>query len=90
MNVVPSAMIEQKPEVTYFVYDEANRCNNSMAIAAMEPATGKNTGVIGHAGFTCNILDSLAWAETAIFKPDGMGGSTFIAKVKWNEWDALP
>lgn len=90
MNLVPQANIEQKQEITYFVYDEANRCNNSMALAAVEPMSGTNTGIIGHAGFSCPILDSLAWSEAAIFKPNGMGGSTYITRVKWNEWDALP
>jgi len=90
MDLVPVATLEYKPEVTYFVYDEANRCNNSMAIAATEPPAGGNTGVIGHAGFVCPTLDSLAWAETAIFKPDGQGGSIYITRVKWNEWSALP
>lgn len=90
MDLVPMANLEYKQEVTYFVYDEANRCNNTMAIAATEPPIGGNTGVIGHAGFVCATLDSLAWAEAAIYKPNGMGGSTYITRVKWNEWDALP
>lgn len=90
MDLVPVANLEQKQEVTYYVYDEANRCNNSMAIAATEPLGDGNTGVIGHAGFVCTTLDSLAWAEAAIYKPNGMGGSTYITRVKWNEWAALP
>jgi phosphohistidine phosphatase SixA len=90
MDLIPAASLEYKPEVTYFVYDEANRCNNSMAIAATQPPAGGNTGVIGHAGFVCPTLDSLAWGEAAIYKPDGQGGSIYITRVKWNEWNALP
>ena len=90
MNVVPAASIEQKTEITYFVYDEANRCTNTMSLLAVEPPTGANTGMISHAGFVCPTVDSLAWSEAAIYKPDGMGGSTYITRVKWNEWDALP
>lgn len=90
MNVVPSANIEQNQVLTYFVYDEANRCPNTMALLAVEPAAGTNTGMVSHAGFSCPPIDGLAWAEAAIYKPDGMGGSTFIARVKANEWAALP
>ncbi len=90
MNLVPAAAIEQKTEITYYVYDEANRCNNSMALLAVEPPTGANTGMVSHAGFVCATLDTLAWAEAAIYKPDGKGGSTYITRVKWNEWNALP
>ena len=90
MNVVPAANIEQNKEITYWVYDEANRCTNTMALLAVEPPADANTGMISHAGNVCLTLDSLAWSEAAIYKPNGMGGSTFIARVKWNEWDALP
>lgn len=90
MNLVPKANIEHNKEITYFVYDEANRCTNSMALLAVEPPAGANTGLIGHAGFVCPTLDNLAWAEAAIYKPNGAGGSTYITRVKWNEWDALP
>lgn len=84
--------IELRPDITLFVYDEENRCANSMALIAQVPSPGTNTAIIGHAGFTsiCPILGELAWSEAAIFKPDGQGGSTFIARVLWDDWRALP
>jgi phosphohistidine phosphatase SixA len=78
--------IELSQGITYWVYDEVNRCANSMALIAEVPAAGTNTALIGHAGFSCSILGSLAWSEAAIFKPDGMGGAEFIARLLWNQW----
>jgi hypothetical protein len=85
-------MIEERSDITYFVYDEANRCTNSYALIAEVPAAGTNTALIGHAGFTgtCPVLGALAWSEAAIFKPDGIGGQTLVARLLWNEWSALP
>ncbi len=82
--------IEQRPDITYFVHDEANRCANTMKLVALEPAAGKNVGIVGHAGFTCATLDTLAWGEAAVYKPDGNGGSIYITRVASNEWAALP
>jgi hypothetical protein len=90
MNLVPKANIEHNKDITYYVYDEANRCNKSMALLAVEPPADANTGLIGHAGFSCPTLDGLQWAEAAIYKPNGTGGSTYITRVLWNQWDALP
>jgi phosphohistidine phosphatase SixA len=88
MDFGPS--IELRPEITFFVHDEANRCTNSYALIAETPAAGTNTALIGHAGFSCPVLEGLAWSEAAIFKPDGVGGSTLVARVLWNGWAALP
>ena len=32
----------------------------------------------------------LAWGEAAVFKPDGVGGSTFVQRVLFSEWATLP
>lgn len=83
--------IEQRADITFFVYDDANRCASSMALIAQVPAAGTNTAIIGHAGFTggCPVLGELAWSEAAIFKPDGEGGSTLIDRLLWYEWPTL-
>lgn len=82
--------IEQRQDITFFVYDEANRCQHVQALLAEAPAAGTNTAIIGHAGFVCANLDQLAMGEGAIFKPDGSGGSTFIARVLPAAWATLP
>jgi phosphohistidine phosphatase SixA len=69
MNFGPT--IEQVQELTYFVYDEANRCANTYALLNQQPAAGTNTAMVSHAGFSCPTIDSLAWGEAAIFKAYG-------------------
>ncbi len=83
-------VIEESQELTYWVYDEANRCTDTFVMLADPPAPGTNTGLIGHAGNTCPPLSNLAWGEAAIYKPDGMGGSTYIDRVLENGWLSLP
>jgi phosphohistidine phosphatase SixA len=83
--------IEQAPGITFFVYDEANRCANAAALIDEPPAAGSNTAIVGHAGFpsSCPPLDDLTPAQAAIVKPDGQGGATFITKLAPDEWAAL-
>jgi phosphohistidine phosphatase SixA len=84
--------IEQDQGITFFVYDEPNRCAVSYARIAVAPALGTNTAIIGHAGFPsiCPILSSLQWSEAAVFRPDGSGDALFIARVPWDQWATLP
>jgi hypothetical protein len=82
--------IELSQALTYFVYDEAQRCTNTMQLLNAAPSTGTNTALISHAGFTCPILDSLAWGEAAIYRPSPGGAPSFIARVPWNNWATLP
>jgi len=82
--------IELRQDITFFVYDEANRCAASYAIIDDEPpAPGTNTAMIGHAGFneTCPILSALAWGEAAIFKPAATGDAEFVTRVLADRWD---
>jgi len=82
--------IEELPAITYFVYDEVNRCANSYALLAQPPLPTTNTALVGHTGFSCPVLDQLAWGEAAIFKPDGRGGADFVAQVTADAWATLP
>jgi len=83
-------VVEESPLVTFFVYDEANRCADTYALLAVEPAAGSNTALIGHAGNACPVLATLAWAEAAIFKPDGIGGATLVTRVLAPDWAMMP
>jgi hypothetical protein len=84
--------IELDQGITFFVYDELNRCDHAHDFINQAPAVGTNTALIGHAGFfvNCPILGQLQMSEAAIFKPDGQGGSTFITRVTWDQWASLP
>lgn len=81
--------VELRQDITYFVYDEANRCTASYALIDEAPVPGTNTGIIGHAGFTgtCPVIGGLAWGEAAIFKPSAGGDAQFITRVLADGWD---
>jgi hypothetical protein len=83
-------VVEQSPLITYFVHDEPARCSDSYAFLSEVPAPGTNTALIGHAGFSCPVLESLAWGEAAVFKPDGAGSTQLITRVAWDGWQTLP
>lgn len=78
--------VELSQAITFFVYDEASRCANTNTLLAEVPAAGTNTALIGHAGFSCGVLGSLAWSEAAVFRPDGMGGAELMERVLWDAW----
>lgn len=61
--------LEQSQDLTFFVYEENLRCAKSIRLLNEAPSMGTNTGMVSHAGFTCPTLDTLAWGEAAIFKP---------------------
>jgi hypothetical protein len=88
--------IEPNQDITYFVYDDADRCSASLSLLAQNPPASSNVALISHmaipaeTGFDCTTINSLAWAEAAIYKPDGSGGRIYITRLKWNEWDSLP
>lgn len=88
MNFGP--MIETDQGITYFVYDEANRCSHSFNRVSQVPAPGTNTAIVGHLVLsTCPPLDGLEWSECAIFKPNGGGGTTLITRMVWSAWGGL-
>lgn len=84
--------VEQLPELTYYVYDEANRCRDSLALANQPPAAGTNVALVGHGGFpvACDPLGSLAWGEAAVFKPQPSGAALLVTRVLASQWAALP
>lgn len=83
--------IEQSQVLTYFVYDEANRCANTYTLLGQVPSPGTNTALFSHMGFpnACDVIGGLNSAECAIFKPDGTGGVTYITRLTWDAWAAL-
>ena len=65
----PHHITESLSDITYYVYEESLRCPKTMALLNVTPAAGTNLGMVSHAGFFCNTVDSLAWSEAAIYKP---------------------
>lgn len=78
-------------ELTFFVYDEPQRCANSLALLNTPPAGATNVAMVGHAGFTCPTLGSLAWGEAAIYKPDlAQVEPKLIRRLRADQWSQLP
>jgi hypothetical protein len=83
--------VELLQELTYYVHDEAARCDSSYALLDTPPAAGTNVGMVSHAGFTCPVLAELAWGEAAIFKPmPGDAPPLLVARVTAAGWALLP
>jgi uncharacterized repeat protein (TIGR01451 family) len=84
--------IEHVQDITFAVYDEPNRCAHCFERIDTPPTPGTNTAIIGHAGFTSNPpceLNTLAWSQCAIYKPQP-GGRQFVRRVAVGEWATLP
>jgi hypothetical protein len=83
--------IQEVAGISFFVYDEANRCQHCYEQIRILPAEGTNTAIVGHAGFvSCPILIDLPMGGAAIFHPDGQGSAEWIVSVPWDGWDDLP
>lgn len=80
--------IELDSTITFFVYDENDRCTNSLNRIAEPPVAGTNTALIGHGGFNtpCPDIGPLAWGEAAVFKVFFRGEALFVERVLWNQW----
>ena len=76
-------------DITFYVYfPEIDACVAFPKLLAVVPSAGSNTAIVAHTFAGCT--DGIASAEAWIYRPDGKGGSTLIAKVKANEWAGLP
>ena len=84
--------IERVAGLTYFVYDEANRCRDTLALLNAAPTAGTNVAHVGHSTYsaTCPLLDSLDPAEAAVYKPSVGAPARFIARVTPGQWASLP
>jgi phosphohistidine phosphatase SixA len=78
------APTETKQELTYFVYDEANRCAKTFALLAEVPAKGTNTALVGQSGNVCPPLSELAWSQAAVYK--AAPTPVLVATVLANGW----
>ena len=84
--------MEQVTALTYFVYDEPNRCRDATSLLNAPPAAGTNVVHVGHVSYpaACPVLDSLEPAEAAIYKPTLGAPPRFIARVAAAQWAGLP
>ena len=87
-----AASVEQVMSLTYFVYDEPNRCRDASSLLNGAPAPGTNVAHVGHVNYpaACPVLDSLNPAEAAIYKPTLGAPPRYIARVAPGQWASLP
>ena len=84
---------QQSKDITYYVYDEANRYANTMKLTSAQPIDTQNSVLVIHAGFMVvpspAPLNSLAWGDAAIFKLATGQTATYVATIKVAEWIEL-
>lgn len=85
-------VVERVQQLTYFVYEEANRCRDTQSLLNARPAAGTNVVHVGHVDYpaACSVLDSLNPTEAAVYKPQLGAPARFIARVAANQWASLP
>lgn len=85
-------VIEETQALTYFVYAEATRCQDTVSLLGAQPQPGTNIVHVGHTQYAtaCVNLDGLVPGEAAIFKPQLGAPPRFVARVIANEWVTLP
>lgn len=87
-----AGVVEQVPALTFFVYEESNRCRDTTSLLNGAPAAGTNAVLVGHGDFAgaCAVLDSLNFAEAAIYKPTLGAPPRYLARVGATQWATLP
>lgn len=85
-------IIEDTQQLTYFVYEEANRCRDTQSLLNARPAVGTNVVHVGHVDYpaSCPVLDSLNPTEAVVYKPQLGAPARFIARVSAGQWAGLP
>lgn len=83
--------IIQHQDITYYVYDEANRYPKTMQLVSNQPADGKVSVMITHAGFSGMIpanpiLQELQWGDAAVFKIVTGKEAQYITTMSIKNW----
>lgn len=80
-------------DLTYYVYDEANRYNNTLKLATEQPIDANNTVLVIHAGFSTMPspapMNGLGWGDAAIFQLVAGQTARYITTIKVNELTEL-
>ncbi|AEI51812.1 histidine phosphatase family protein [Runella slithyformis] len=86
--------VQQAKELTYYVYDEAKRYENTMKLVDSQIIDAKNTVIVGHTGFSGTLpspapLSSLNWGDAAVFQLVAGQPARYVATIRVAEWTAL-
>ncbi len=79
--------------LTYFVYDEAQRCSSVRDLVATAPVAGTNDVLVGHADFAapCDPFSGLGFADAALHRAaTAAEPAVFIRTVGVSDWSSLP
>jgi hypothetical protein len=83
--------IEQEPDLTYFVYDEANRLRRLNGHARRAARGRHQHAHISHAGLLLPILDQTrVGARPPSSSPTARAARSFIASVLASQWLTVP
>jgi hypothetical protein len=82
-------------EITFYVYfPEIDPCVVLPQMLAQRPAAGANTAIVAHTFVGCTdgggMEPGIDSGEAWIYRPDGRGGASRVARVKAGEWGGLP
>lgn len=85
---------QQTKELTYYVYEESKRYENTMKLVDSQTIDAKNTVVVGHTGFSGTMpspapLSSLNWGDAGIFQLLPGQSARYVTTVKVAEWTEL-
>lgn len=84
---------QQSKDLTYYVYDEANRYTSTMRVAQNQPIDTQNSLLVIHAGFgvqpTPAPLATLNWSDAAVFQLVQGQAPRYISTVFVKEWRDL-
>lgn len=83
--------IVQHQDITYYVYDEANRYPKTMQLVSSQPTDGKVSILVTHAGFSGMVpanpvLQELQWGDAAVFKIVTGKEAQYITTISVNKW----
>jgi phosphohistidine phosphatase SixA len=84
---------QQSKDLTYYVYDEANRYANTMKLTSAQPIDAQNSVLVIHAGFSVVPMPAplydLAWGDAAVFKLTAGQSASYVTRILVKEWTEL-
>lgn len=85
---------QQLKELTYYIYEESKRYENTMKLVDSQTIDAKNTVMVGHTGFTGTLpspapMLSLNWGDAAVFQLVAGQPSRYVTTIRVAEWTEL-
>lgn len=86
--------VQQAKELTLYVYDEPNRCTNTLNLVSSQPRDNKNSIFITHTAITetqsnCAFVNKLAWGDAAVFALNADKTIRYAGTIPVRDWTDL-